>query len=234
MEPGAVDASFLPYISLPFPSPPFISLPFPSPSLPSPPLHLLPSLPLPFPSLPFPSPRPLRCAPDTRCGLALGMPHNRLAVTRGMARVAWQAFLRSRAIGAALRRAPIFATLTDVQISMLASGGEERRVPRYSVLYREGYASAAGHLPKSYILHPNPYILPTLCYTARDASCSAVPRRIRRKVTLRRLAPSSLCAPLLCAPLHDSYTPDELHTFPQPTSPCLRAPPVTLLQPRPR
>ncbi len=46
--------------------------------------------------------------------------------------------LRSRAVAAALRRAPCFAALSEVQLSMLSAGGEERRVPRYSSLYREG------------------------------------------------------------------------------------------------
>jgi len=46
--------------------------------------------------------------------------------------------LRSKAVTAALRRAPCFAALSEVQLSMLSAGGEERRVPRYSLLYREG------------------------------------------------------------------------------------------------
>ena len=50
-------------------------------------------------------------------------------------------FLRSRQIAAALRTAPEFSWLSDAQIAMLAHGGEERCVPRYTVLYREGSAS---------------------------------------------------------------------------------------------
>ena len=48
------------------------------------------------------------------------------------------AFLRSKAIAGALRSAPCFSQLSEAQLSMLASGGEERRVPRYTVLFREG------------------------------------------------------------------------------------------------
>jgi len=48
------------------------------------------------------------------------------------------AVLKSRSIARALRTAPCFAGLSDVQVGMLASGGQERIVPRYSVLFREG------------------------------------------------------------------------------------------------
>ena len=53
------------------------------------------------------------------------------------------AFLRSRQIAGALRSAPEFKNLTDAQIAMLAHGGEERRVPRYTILYREGASAAS-------------------------------------------------------------------------------------------
>ena len=53
------------------------------------------------------------------------------------------AFLRSKQIASALRSAPEFAKLTDPQIGMLAQGGEERRVPRYTILYREGASAAS-------------------------------------------------------------------------------------------
>ena len=66
-----------------------------------------------------------------------------------------RSFTSSRAIARALRKAPQFAQLNDAQIAMLAYGGEERRVPRYTVLYREGsvahsfYVLLSGRLQQS-------------------------------------------------------------------------------------
>jgi len=63
--------------------------------------------------------------------------------------------VRSKVIAAALRREPCFAALSAVQLSMLSAGGEERRVQRYSVIYREGsearsfYVLLAGRLEHS-------------------------------------------------------------------------------------
>ena len=63
--------------------------------------------------------------------------------------------VRSKVITAALRRERCFAALSAVQLSMLSAGGEERRVPRYSVIYREGsearsfYVLLAGRLEHS-------------------------------------------------------------------------------------
>jgi len=42
---------------------------------------------------------------------------------------------------AALRSAPIFAQVGETQLNMIASTGEERGLPRYRVLYREGSAA---------------------------------------------------------------------------------------------
>ena len=52
-----------------------------------------------------------------------------------------RAFIRSRQIVGALRSAQEFANLSDAQIAMLAQGGQERRVPRYSIVFREGSAA---------------------------------------------------------------------------------------------
>jgi CRP-like cAMP-binding protein len=41
----------------------------------------------------------------------------------------------------ALRTAPEFERLTEAQVAMLAQGGEWRRVPRYTQIYREGSAA---------------------------------------------------------------------------------------------
>ena len=66
-----------------------------------------------------------------------------------------RSFTSSRAIARALRKAPQFAQLNDAQLAMLAYGGEERRVPRYTVLYREGsvahsfYVLLSGRLQQS-------------------------------------------------------------------------------------
>ena len=54
-----------------------------------------------------------------------------------LASVGWQA-LRTKALVHALRGAKIFGSMGETQLSIMASGGKRRRLPRYASLCREG------------------------------------------------------------------------------------------------